>query len=104
MPDQSINNRKSFILLWKTFDEFWTRTSISGISNAGSAKSAFRRTCWMLTFTLFLIITFIGFGKVLYEYFEYPVITSVIIEHQDKVSARMIVAFFAKMFEVFEKF
>ena len=85
MNAQTINTKNPLMVIWKKFDQFWQRTSISGISNAGSTKSAFRRTCWMIVFTVFLVITFTGFRGVLHEYFTYPVITSVTIVRQDQV-------------------
>ena len=96
MPDQSTNNQNLLMTLWKTFDAYWKKTNIIGISNAGSTTSTFRRTCWMVTFTLFLITTITGFREVFHEYFEYPAVTSVTIEHQDKVSKRIIPPFISK--------
>ena len=86
MTTQTINTKNPLIVVWESFDEFWQRTSISGISNAGSTKSAFRRTCWMIIFTVFVAITFTGFRGVLNDYFTYPVITSVTIVRQDQVA------------------
>ena len=93
MPDKFTNKQNPLMSLWKYFDAFWKRTNISGISNAGSTKSTFRRTCWMVTFTIFLITTIMGFREVFREYFANQVVTSVTIEHQDKVSKRIILPF-----------
>ena len=95
---ETTNNKNCLIVIWKIFNNFWQRTSISGISNAGSTKSAFRRACWMIIFTLFLIITLRGFQGVLHDYFTYPVITSVTMARQDQVIKSIVLPLVLKTF------
>ena len=63
-------------------------TSISGANNAGNARSApyIRRIIWIIIFVLFFGLTCKGVYDIFVEYYEYPVTTSVFVEHQNKVS------------------
>ena len=74
------------VVLWNTWDEFWKRTTISGMSNARKSNSGFRRTIWMTFFAIFTIFTFIGLSNVIDDYKTYPVTTSVTVKHNDQVS------------------
>ena len=74
-----------FNLLWKAWDAFWKRTSISGINNAGSSASGFRRWIWMVIFVLFIALTFTGLKDVIDEFWSYPVLTSVTVKHHNQV-------------------
>ena len=68
------------IISGNTLDTFWKQTSISGISNAGIAKSHLRRVCWLLIFAVFGALTLYGFQDVVSDYRKYPVTTSIYIE------------------------
>jgi hypothetical protein len=72
-------------VLWKTWDEFWQRTNISGMCNARSSNSGFRRNVWMLIFAVFTILTFTGLSDVIKDFQRYPVTTSVHVEHRNQV-------------------
>ena len=72
-------------ILGNTLDTFWKQTSISGVSNAGIAKSHLRRGCWLLIFAVFGIFTMYGFINVVHDYLEWPVTTSIYIEHRNRV-------------------
>ena len=72
-------------ILGNTLDTFWKQTSISGISNAGIAKSNLRTGCWLLIFAVFGALTLYGFQDVVSDYRKYPVTTSIYIEHQNQV-------------------
>ena len=79
-------NRNSCLLLKETINAFWERTSISGLSNAGiKSHHRFRRACWMVIFLVFSGLTFYGLWNVIYDYLEYPVVTSVRIENKEAV-------------------
>ena len=73
-------------ILWNTWDEFWKRTTISGMSNARKSNSGFRRTIWMTFFAIFTVFTFIGLSNVIDDYKTYPVTTSVTVKHNDQVN------------------
>ena len=77
-------------ILWQTWDIFWHRTSISGVSNAGIARSGFRRVCWMVLFTFFSVLTGIGFYNVVNDFAQYPVTTSVTVKHQNQVNPHFV--------------
>ena len=77
-------------ILWQTWDIFWHRTSISGVSNAGIARSGFRRVCWMVLFTFFTVLTAIGFYNVVYDFAQYPVTTSVTVKYQNQVNPNFV--------------
>ena len=72
-------------VLWKTWDDFWKRTNISGMCNARSSHSNFRRILWMIVFAVFTILTFTGLRNVIDEIMSYPVITLLTVEHQNQV-------------------
>ena len=72
-------------VLWKTWDDFWERTNISGLCNARSSNSGFRRNFWMQIFAIFTIITFTGLNNVIEDFQIYPVATSVYVEHHSQV-------------------
>ena len=76
-------------ILWQTLGTFSQQTSISGVSNAGIAKSYFRRACWLLIFTVFGIFTLYGFQDVVNDYLDYTVTTSILVQHQAKVSKKL---------------
>ena len=85
------NNRNSQKLprvcnvLWKTWDKFWERTNISGMCNARSSNSVFRANVWMVIFAVFTCLTFYGLSNVIEDFYRYPVVTSVTVEHKNKV-------------------
>ena len=79
------NDSNAYMVLWYAWDSFWQRTSISGVSNAGAASSVLRRTCWIIIFTLFSVLTCLGLWNVIYDYSLYPVTTSVTVKHQNQV-------------------
>ena len=85
MPLEMVKQKNPCMVLWQTWDVFWQRTSISGVSNAGIATSVFRRTCWMMLFTFFSILTIYGLYNVITDYIKYPVTTSVTVKHQNQV-------------------
>ena len=72
-------------VFWRTLDTFSKQTAISGISNAGIARSYFRKGCWLLIFAIFGIFTMYGFTNVVHDYLEWPVTTSIYIEHRNQV-------------------
>ena len=74
-----------FNVLLNTWDDFWKRTNISGMCNARSSNSGFRRKFWMAIFALFSILTFTGLKDVINDFWSYPVITSVTVKHQNQV-------------------
>ena len=71
--------------LWKTWDEFWERTNISGMCNARSSKSGFRTKLWMIIFAVFTVLTFTGISNVIEDFSRYPVVTFVTVEHNNQV-------------------
>ena len=79
------NSKNLSSVFWRTLDTFSKQTSISGISNAGIARSCFRRGCWLLIFAVFGIFTMYGFINVVHDYLEWPVTTSIYIEHRNRV-------------------
>ena len=73
-------------VLWTTWDAFWQETSISGVNNAGKARTSnIRRICWIIVFIAGAIATTLSMRIVVNEYFGYPVTTAITIEHRDKV-------------------
>ena len=72
-------------VLWNTWDEFWKRTTISGMSNARKSNSGVRRAIWMTLFAVFAILTFTGLSNVIGDFKRYPVTTSVTVKHNDQV-------------------
>ena len=73
-------------VLWETWDDFWQETSISGVNNAGKARrSVVRRSCWLLVFIAGALATSFSLMVVIKEYMEYPVTTTITIQHKDKV-------------------
>ena len=79
------NSKNMANILGETIKKFSEQTNISGISNAGIANSNFRRGCWLLIFAVFGYFTLYGFQDVVYDYLEYPVTTSIYIEHRNQV-------------------
>ena len=79
------NSKNMSTILGQTLGKFSKQTSISGISNAGIANSNFRRGCWLLIFAVFGYFTLYGFQDVVHDYLEYPVTTSIHIEHRNQV-------------------
>ena len=67
-------------IIWETWDHFWQQTSIAGVSNAGKATHSFRRTVWLLIFTIFLVATLCSLKLVVEDILDYPVETAVTIE------------------------
>ena len=90
MPSAKEKGRNPCSILWQTWDIFWHRTSISGVSNAGIARSGFRRVCWMVLFTFFSVLTAIGFYNVVYDFAQYPVTTSVTVKYQNQVNPHFV--------------
>ena len=87
MPDNDKKKPNSAsTVLRQTLGTFSQQTSISGVSNAGIANSYFRKGCWLLIFTVFVIFTLHGFQDVVNDYIEYPVTTSIYVEHRSQVS------------------
>ena len=73
-------------VLCKTWDDFWQRTSINGVSNAGNARtSKVRRVVWIIIFIFFFMCTIYGVTDVISDYLDYPVVTSVSVLHQNQV-------------------
>ena len=72
-------------VLWRTFDDFWKRTTISGLSNARKTNSGLRRGIWMTLLAVFSILTFSGLSNVIEDFQSYPVTTSVTVKHNDQV-------------------
>ena len=85
MADKSKRYQGAFGVFWQTWDVFWKKTSISGLSNAGTSNSLFRRTCWTLIFTVFFVFTCMGLQQVIEDYLSFPVTTTVTVKHQNRV-------------------
>lgn len=85
-PKEATRYDNAYTGLWPTWDDFWHKTGINGISNAGIAKSDLRRACWMVIFVVHACLTVQGVWYVAYDYLEYPVTTSVSVEHAYKVN------------------
>ena len=86
MSNEATKNFKNVSnILGQTLNRFSKQTSISGISNAGIASSNFRKACWFLVFAMFGYFTLYGFQDVVHDYLEYPVTTSIYIEHRNQV-------------------
>ena len=60
-----------------TWSGWWTKTSISGVSNAGNAKHLSRRICWMVIFIVLLVLTIYAVIGVFATYIAYPVETAI---------------------------
>ena len=73
---------KSWLTTW---NNFWERTSISGLSNASGAKSRYRRYFWILIFAIFTVMTIRGLDDVFKDYEAHPVMTSVTVKHNNQV-------------------
>ena len=71
--------------LWKTTDEFWKKTTISGLSNARKSNSGFRRWVWMAMLAIFSILTIIGLSNVIDDFNSHPITTSVTVQHRNQV-------------------
>ena len=82
---KSIKLSSVWNVLWRTTDNFWKRTTISGLSNARKSNSGFRRTIWMTLLTVFSILTFNGLSNVIDDFKRYPITTSVTVKHNDQV-------------------
>ena len=86
MPNSDIKRPKSATnVISQTIANFSKQTSISGISNAGVSRSHFRRVCWLLVFAIFGAFTFYAFQAVINDYLNWPVTTSIYIEHKNQV-------------------
>ena len=85
LPEASKRYQNAFLVLRRAWENFSRITSISGVSNAGISTSFFRRTCWMVVFTFFSLLTVMGLKNVIDDYLAYPVTTSVEIKHQNRV-------------------
>ena len=87
MPENEKEEKSKSLykILWDTWDKFWQRTTISGVSNAGGSSSGFRRYIWMILFALFASFTFVGLKNNISDYIRYPVMTSVTVQHQNQV-------------------
>ena len=72
--------------LWRTTDEFWKKTTISGLSNARKSNSGFRRWVWMVMLAVFTVLTITGLKTVIDEFQSYPITTSVTVEHRNQVN------------------
>ena len=72
--------------LWYTWDDFWQRTNISGVNNAGNArKSLLRRAVWIVISCAFTYLTIKAVIDVIEDYIEYPVTTTIAVAHKDRV-------------------
>ena len=60
MGRSTVTKKSKGDIFWETWDHFWKQTSIAGVSNAGKATHPFRRTVWLLIFTIFLGLPIIG--------------------------------------------
>ena len=73
-------------VLWYTWDEFWQRTNISGVNNAGNARKSFlRRAVWIVISCAFTYLTIKAVIDVIQDYIEYPVTTTIAVAHKDRV-------------------
>ena len=79
------NFSTAYNALWKTTDEFWKKTTISGLSNARKSNSGFRRSVWMLMLAVFVGLTITGLSNVIDDFKSYPITTSVTVEHRNQV-------------------
>ena len=80
MVRSTVTKKSKGDIFWETWDHFWQQTSIAGVSNAGKATYPFRRTVWLLIFTIFLGLTVYSLKVVVEHILEYPVDTAVTIE------------------------
>ena len=72
-------------VLKETLKDFGGETSIAGINNCGKGKSLVRSSIWLVIFTVLGYYTVVGFLDIVFEYLEYPVITTTDISHQNQV-------------------
>ena len=71
-------------VVWATWDSFWQETSISGVSNAGKARSSLvRRLLWIWIFVAGVGFTAWSLSQVIQDYYTYPVVTTVTFENND---------------------
>ena len=80
-------------VLWRTTDDFWKRTTISGLSNARKSNSGLRRAVWLTLLSVFSILTFTGLSNVINDFYRYPITTSVTVEHNTQVCKITFVVF-----------
>ena len=68
-------------ILWQTWDKFWQETSISGVSNAGKARSSkTRRLIWLVLFAVGSWITIDALYDVFVDWMSAPITTQVSID------------------------
>ncbi|XP_042858754.1 uncharacterized protein LOC122244849, partial [Penaeus japonicus] len=72
-------------VLKETWSSFWTRTSISGISNAGNAHHSVARILWLGLTVVGLYFTTRDAVAVVQEYLKYPYTTQVNLLHKTQV-------------------
>ena len=85
MPPKSTKINKVVNIFFETWESFWQKTNIAGLSNARTDQG-WRRYVWVLIFALFTILTITGLADVCKDYATYPVTTSVTVEHHNQVS------------------
>ena len=95
---QNLSN--SCTALRRTLDQFWKRTNISGMCNARSSSSRFRTYFWMTIFAVFLGFTCNGIVDVFYDFYSYPVVTKVTVEHRNQVSHKLYLILFILYFKI----
>lgn len=81
-------------VLWETWSSFWTRTSISGISNAGNARHTIARVLWLGLTVVGLYFTTRDAVTVVQEYLKYPYTTQVQLFSPGELSLGRIVCVF----------
>ena len=73
-------------VIGETWDEFWKNTNISGANNAGRSANPVRRFIWVAIFIAGIVGTVWGLLLLIQTYLKYPVITSMTLTHETKVS------------------
>ncbi len=64
---------------------FGRECSISGINNAARAKSAIRAVYWLAIFTIFMVLTVRQLISVITDFYNYPVVTNIDLDHKSSV-------------------
>ena len=89
MTNGTSNQTNVFATLSDTWNGFWNRTGISGMSNARQANSNLRTKIWMAVFVSFSILTISGIYNILCDYSLWPVTTSITVKNQNQVIVKL---------------
>ena len=80
-----------FTVFKRTWNEFLQETSIAGLANSGKSRNGIvRRIFWQIAFIIMFSISFKQIIEVVKDYFDYPVITTVTVNNQEKVRETII--------------